>query len=119
MTRYEPECRDGALFLVGDDDGDRVEVGAVDDVVAAAGGETYTITYDERQRTQPWLDTDDEGRLDVDVRETATTLTHTEELVADLREHDMGTERYGLPTRTVVFADHLVGILERQGEQQD
>ncbi|MFC5973659.1 hypothetical protein ACFPYI_20200 [Halomarina salina] len=117
MTRYEPECRDGTLFLVGDDD--RLEVGTVDDVVDAVGGETYTITYDERQRTQPWLDTDDQGRLDVDVRETATTLTHTDDLVADLREYGMETERYGLPTRTVMFADRLVDILDRQGDPDD
>ena len=112
MKRYEPECQDGTLFLVAGDD--RVEVGAVDDVVDAMGGDTYTIQYDDKQRTQPWLETDD-GRLDVDVRESVTTLSHTEELVSDLREYDMDTARYGLPTRTYKFADMVVDILEQQG----
>lgn len=113
MKRYEPECVDGTLFLVAGDD--RVEVGAVDDVVAAMGGETFDLEYDELQRTQPWLPTDEDGVLEVDVRETATTLPHTPEMVAELREYDMGTDRYGLPTRTVKFADMLDDILRQQG----
>lgn len=111
MVRYEPECVDGTLFLVGDD---RIEVGTVDDIVAAIGGDTYTIEYDEKQRTQSWLDTDD-GTLEIDVRETVTTLYHTEEMVSELREYDMGTDRYGLPTRTVEFSNRFVDILEQQG----
>ncbi|NHN60713.1 MULTISPECIES: hypothetical protein [Halorussus] len=114
MERYEPECVDGTLFLVADDD--RVEVGAVDDVVAAVGGDTYSIEYDQKQRTQPWLDTDD-GVLEIDVRETVTTLPHTEETVSELREYGMETERYGLPRRTVEFADRFVDVLERQGRE--
>lgn len=116
MNRYEPECIDGVLVLVADED--RLEVGTVDDVVDAVGGETYTIEYDERQRTQPWLDTDD-GVLEIDVRETATSLNHTPETVSELREYDMTTEKYGLPARTVEFADRLVDILERQGRGGD
>jgi hypothetical protein len=116
MQRYEPECVDGDLFLVADED--RLEVGAVDDVVDAVGGETYVIEYDERQRTQPWLD-DDDGILEIDVRETATSLNHTPETVSDLREYDMGTEKYGLPARTVEFANRLVDILERQGREEE
>ncbi|WP_435361785.1 hypothetical protein [Haloarchaeobius sp. DFWS5] len=112
MKRYEPECEDGTLFLVAD--GDRVEVGTVDDVVDAVGGETYTIEYDEKQRKQPWLDTD-EGRHEIDVRETVTTLPHTAEMVSELRNYDMSTDRYGLPTRTVEFANKLVDIIEQQG----
>lgn len=114
MTRYEPECEDETLFLVAADD--RVEVGEIDDIVAAVGDDTYTIEYDEKQRTQPWLDTDD-GSLDIDVRESVTTISHTGEFVADLREHDMTTERYGLPRRTVEFADRFVDVLERQGAE--
>lgn len=114
MTRYKPERVDGTLFLVGDDD--RIEVGVVDDIVDAVGSDTYSIEYDERQRTQPWLDADD-GVLDVDIRETVTTLPHTEETVSDLREYDMETDRYGLPTRTVEFANRLVDILSEQGKE--
>lgn len=118
MTRYVPECVDGTLFLVADGSTDqRVEIGTIDDIVATVGGETYSIEYDKRQRTQPWLDTDD-GVLEIDVREAVTTLRHTEELVAKLRQHTMDTERYGIPTRTVEFANELVDILEQQGDSK-
>lgn len=112
MTYYEPEEEDGTLFLVAE--GRRVEVGTVDDIVAAVGGETYAIEYDDDQRMQPWLDTED-GVLEIDVRDSVTTMTHESELVSDLLEHDMETGRYGLPTRTVEFADRFVDILEQQG----
>ncbi|WP_247003888.1 hypothetical protein [Halosolutus gelatinilyticus] len=112
MTRYTPECANGTLVLVGEDD--RIEIGAVDDVVAAIGDETHSIEYDRDQRRQPWLDADD-GVLEIDVREAVTTLPHTEKLVSELREYDMDTDRYGLPRRTVEFADRFVDILERQG----
>lgn len=114
MTRYEPVSEDGSLFLVAEDGG-RVEIGAVDDVMAAIGGNTHPIEYDQKQRTQPWLDMDD-GVLEIDVRETVTTLPHTEELVSELREYGMETERYGLPRRTVEFANKFVDVLEQQGE---
>ncbi|SDN23417.1 hypothetical protein SAMN04487949_3716 [Halogranum gelatinilyticum] len=114
MTRYTPECVDDTLVLVGEDDGDRIEIGTVDDIVDAIGGETYQIEYDHHQRTQPWLRTDD-GVLEIDVREAVMTLPHTEEKVADLVDYDMSTDRYGLPARTVEFANQLVDIFERQG----
>jgi hypothetical protein len=114
MKRYEPECVDGRLFVVADED--RVEVGSIDDVVAAVGGETYTIEYDEKQRQQPWLDTDD-GELEIDVRDAVTSLPHTPELVDGIRDVDMNTDRYGLPTRTVEFADRFVDVLEAQGRE--
>lgn len=113
MTRYEPECEDGTLFLVGDDD--RVEIGSVDDIVDAMGGDTFTLEYDEKQRAQPWLETDD-GSLDVDVREAITTLPLTPEQANELREYGMGTERYGLPRRTFEYANILTDILQQQGE---
>lgn len=115
MTRYEPECVDGTLFLVAGDD--RVEVGEIDHVVDAVGGDSYAIEYDDKQRMQPWLETDD-GTLDIDVHETVTTLPHTKEFVSELREYDMGTARFGLPRRTVEFANMLVDILEQQGNRE-
>lgn len=117
MTRYTPDCVDGTLFLVSEDGGGRLEIGTVDDVVDAIGGETYVIEYDDQQRTQPWLRTDD-GVLEIDVREAVTTLPHSEDKVAELVDYDMSTDRYGLPTRTVEFANQLVDILERQGSSQ-
>lgn len=116
MTRYEPNCIDGTLFLVAGDD--QVEIGSVDDVVAAVGGDTYVLEYDRKQRTQPWLETED-GALEISVRKKVTTLPHTDEVVSELREYDMGTERYGIPTRTVKFADRFVDTLEQQGREVD
>jgi hypothetical protein len=115
VTRYEPVVEDGTLSLVAEEGDDRLEVGDLDHVVAAMGGDSHPIEYDQKQRKQPWLDTDD-GVLEIDVRETVTTLPHTPETVAELREYDMGTERYGLPRRTVEFANELVDILEQQGK---
>ncbi|MCG1003184.1 MULTISPECIES: hypothetical protein [Halobacterium] len=115
MTRYEPVVEDDTLVLVADTRDDRVEIGTVDDVVAAMGGDTHPIEYDQKQRKQPWLDTDG-GVLDVDVHEAVTTLPHTPETVAEVRDYGMDTERYGLPRRTVEFANELVDILEQQGK---
>ena len=115
MTRYEPITEDGTLYLVADGGGDRIEIGAVDDVLAAMGGDTHSIEYDRKQRKQPWLDTDD-GELDIDVREAVTTLPHTPETVEALRGFGMGDERYGLPRRTVEFTKAFVDILEQQGK---
>lgn len=112
MARYTPECEDDTLFLSSDND--RLEIGTIDDIVDAVGGETYTIEYDEKQRKQSWLDIED-GVLEIDVRETVTSLAHTEETVSKLREYDMETDRYGLPTRTVEFTNEFVDILEQQG----
>ena len=115
MKRYTPELRDDTLFLVHEDEA--VEVGPLDDIVDAVGGETYRIEYDERQQAQPWLDTDD-GALEIDVRDSVTRMTHTPDFVEELQEYDMGTERYGLPTRAVEFATMFVDILEEQGADQ-
>ena len=112
MKRYKPKCENETLFLVAEDD--QVMVGEIDDILAAIGSDTYAIEYDEKQLAQPWLDTND-GVLNIDVRESVTTITHTGEFVSELREYDMTTERYGLPKRTVKFADFFIDILEQQG----
>ncbi|CDK38578.1 hypothetical protein DM2_1818 [Halorubrum sp. DM2] len=114
MTRYVPDCDDGRLTLVSEAGDDRVDIGTIDDVITAIGDSTHSIEYDQKQRTQPWLDTDD-GTLAIDVREAVTTLPHTDETVDELREYDMSTERYGLPLRTVKFANELLDILDAQG----
>lgn len=113
MNRYTPECVDGTLFLAAE--GERLEIGSVDDVLATIGGDTHEIEYDQQQRTQPWLRTDD-GVLEIDVRETVTTLAHTPETVSELRGYGMDTDKYGIPTRTVEFAKTVMDILEQQGE---
>jgi len=115
MKRYTPEVRDDTLFLVHEDE--VVEVGTLTDIVDAVGGETYQIEYDERQQAQPWLDTDD-GMLEIDVRDSVTEMTHTPDFVSELKEFGMDSARYGMPTRTVEFADRFVDILEQQGSNE-
>jgi len=115
MTRYVPEVTDGTLRLVVESGDDELEIGAVEDVIAAMGGDSHPIEYDQKQRKQPWLDNDD-SVLEVDVRETVTTLPHSEETAAELRGYDIGTAQYGLPRRTIEFANKLVDILEQQGK---
>jgi oligopeptide/dipeptide ABC transporter ATP-binding protein len=117
MTRYVPNCDDGRLTLVSEAGDDRVEIGSVDEVIAAIGDATHSIEYNQKQRTQPWLDTDD-GTPEIDVREAVTTLPHTAEMVDELREYDMSTDRYGLPLRTVEFANELLDILDAQGKDE-
>lgn len=111
MERYEPECMNGTVFLVSG--GDRVEIGSLDDIVSAMGGDEFSIEYDEKLRTQPWLDADD-GTLDVDVRETVLELPFTAEQVAELRDYGMSTDRYGLPRRTYEYSNLLAAVLDRQ-----
>jgi len=117
MTRYVPNYDDGRLALVSETGDDRVEIGSVNDVTAAIGDATHSIEYDQKQRTQPWLDTDD-GTPKIDVREAVMTLPHTAETVDELREYDMSTDRYGLPLRTVKFANELLDILDAQGKDE-
>lgn len=112
MVRYKPKKVDGTLFLVAGND--RIEIGTVDHVVDAIGGEIYTIEYDQKQRTQPWIEID-EGVLEINVREAITTLNYTEEFASELRNYSMGNDRYGIPTRTVEFANGFIDILEQQG----
>lgn len=115
MKQFKPECEEGTLLLVADDE--RVEIGAVDQIVDAIGGETFTLEYDEEQQTQPWLDLDENNALEIDVREAVTSMHHSEDLVSDLREHDLSIDRYGIPERAMVFANRFVDILNEQGKQ--
>lgn len=115
MKQYKPKCEEGTLLLVADDE--QVEIGAVDQIVDAIGGETFTLEYDEEQQTQPWLDLDENNALEIDVREAVTTMHHPEDLVSDVRKHDLSIDRYGIPERAMVFADKFVDILNEHGKQ--
>jgi hypothetical protein len=57
----------------------------------------------------------DDAILEIDVRDAVTSMGHTAEFVDRLREYGMDTDRYGLPTRAVKFADEFVDILEEYG----
>lgn len=113
MKRYETRIEGGTVFLETDDG--QLEIGDLDAIVDVVGNETYTISYDERQRTQAWLDTDEEGKITFDVREAVADMSHRGEVVERMRATGLSRERYGLPERTVEFAKEIVDIFEQQG----
>lgn len=115
MTRYAIEDRNGRLVATGD--GETLPIGTMDDVVAGIGGETYTISYDETQQTQPWLETTD-GDLEIDVRDAVTTLRFGQEVFDALAGASMDESKYGMPERSVKFADIVVDIWEEQGRNE-
>lgn len=116
MATYEVEDRNGTLWAVSGDG--ELEIGELDDVVAAVGGETYTITYDEAQRKHPWLETDD-GELEISVRDAVSSFRFDDETLAQFGDVSMDTTKYGLPERTVEFAEAVIGIWDRQGTTTD
>lgn len=88
-TRYETFVREGTVY-VGAPDGP-LEIGAVDDVVAAVGGPSWTITYsDAEKRRHPGMDTSDEG-LTVDVVDVMHTMTFGERFVETMAAHPTET----------------------------
>ncbi|WP_254280622.1 hypothetical protein [Haloarcula marina] len=115
MDRYNPVVNDGMLLLETEDDS--LKVGTIPNIIDSIGGPKYTITYEKRQQTVAWLDSDSDGKFTIDVVEAVTTMGHRSDAIDDLREYDMSTEKFGIPERTVEFAELFVDILEQQGEQ--
>jgi len=128
--RYETDVRDGVLYLQapaaeggGDgpddatDDTTWLEIGELDDVVDLVGCEEYVLQYDERQRAVGWLDTDEEGRLTFDVRETIRTTDFDDDFVEAVAgaPADESTEE-GHPKRARTFADLLTTIWDAKGD---
>ncbi|UTF52483.1 hypothetical protein [Natronosalvus rutilus] len=113
MERYETRVEGGTVYFE-TDEGD-LEIGDLNTIVDVIGNETYTITYDEKQRTQAWLETDEDGAVTFDVRETIVDLDHRREFVEKMRSIDRSEEKYGLPERAVEFAEEIVSIFEQQG----
>ncbi|EMA47312.1 hypothetical protein C448_05418 [Halococcus morrhuae DSM 1307] len=102
------------MFYIGTDDGP-LEVGTMEDICALVG-ETYTIEYDERQRTQDWLDTDSGGRFTFDVRETLLNMDFSGEFVTELVDISVSTtNKEGYPLRTVAFANRMTAIWDAKG----
>lgn len=116
MARYEVENRNGTLWAVSSEG--EVVIGDMDDVITSVGSETYTITYDEAQRTHPWLETDD-GDLEIDVRDAVSSMRFSDETLEQFAGVSMDTSKYGLPERTVRFAETMIDIWEQQGAATD
>lgn len=115
MDRYDTDVRDGVLFLESTDGW--LEIGRLDDICELVGGETYTLEYDERQRQVDWLDTDDEGKLSFDVRETLAEMDFNDEFVGNIEPVDADeTDEDGYPLRASVFADMMTNIWDSKGD---
>lgn len=115
MDRYDTDVRDGVLFLESTDGW--LEIGRLDDICELVGGETYTLEYDERQRQVDWLDTDEEGKLSFDVRETLTEMDFNDEFVGNIEPVDADeTDEDGYPLRASVFADMMMNIWDSKGD---
>ncbi|WP_207586567.1 hypothetical protein [Halomontanus rarus] len=115
MDRYDTDVRDGVLFLESTDGW--LEIGRLDDICELVGGETYTLEYDERQRQVDWLDTDEEGKLSFDVRETLTEMDFNDEFVGNIEPVDADeTDEDGYPLRASVFADMMTNIWDSKGD---
>ncbi|GGK61955.1 hypothetical protein GCM10009067_13030 [Haloarcula sebkhae] len=85
MDRYETFVEDGTVY-VGSDDGP-LEVAPLEDIVAAAGGPAWTITYSEAEKERyAGMDTSDEG-LVVDVVDMLHAMTHSQRFVDTLAAH--------------------------------
>ena len=114
MKRYETSIRDDVLYLEGEDGW--FEIGPIHDICSLVGGETYTIEYDERQRTVGWLDTDSDGTISFDVRETIAEMDYNDEFVATLEAIESNeTDDEGYPLRASVFADLMTEIWNSKG----
>ena len=115
MRRYETRIEDGVLSVETNDGW--VEIGAMDTLVELFGGETYAIEYDERERAVSWLDTDADGVLEIDVRETLGDLSFDTEFVDHLERTTNGEETPdGYPKRAAFFVDMLTDIWDAKGD---
>ncbi|GAB3689665.1 hypothetical protein GCM10028857_25260 [Salinarchaeum chitinilyticum] len=114
MKRYETDVRDGVLHLETPDGW--IEVGAMDDVCELIGGETYTLQYDDRQRQVGWLDTDEDGTLSFEVRETIRETTFDDEFVEQIADAPAGETEAGYPKRAAAFAELLTAIWDAKGQ---
>ena len=92
MARYRTIVEDGTVYVESEGtdpvtDGDRLEIGPVEDVLAVIGGHSWTITYtDEEKQRHPGMDTSDEG-LTVDVVDVMQAMTHGDRFVRTLATH--------------------------------
>jgi DNA-dependent RNA polymerase auxiliary subunit epsilon len=114
MERHETRIADGTLYIEADDEW--LTVGEMDDIYELMGGETYTIEYDERQRTQSWLDTDEDGRLTFDVRKTLAGMSYDDEFVSTIAGASLDeSNEAGYSHRTSLFADLMKRIWDSKG----
>ena len=119
MRRHETRIEDGTLYV--EDDGDWLEIGAMADITELTGGDQYAIEYDpETAGYFDWLDTDDDGVMTVDVRETLAGMTYPSTFVETLRERSLSPAADGeFPDRTTYFVDVMTDVWDSKGDLDD
>lgn len=118
VTRYGTRIEDGT-FSVELEDG-WLEVGDVEEIVTLFGGPEYVIEYTDQQAATAWLNTDEDGTITVDVRETMETMTYNEEFVANLVEAPLDeTDPKGHPKRTVRYVEAMRDVFDQQGSRDE
>ena len=113
MDRYDTRIEDGTLYL--DGPSGTLEIGPMAAIVDVLG-ETYTIEYDEKAQAAAWLQTDPDGTITLDVRDTIADLDFDDAFVDRLTDEPLDAETpAGHPRRTEAFADLLDEIWESKG----
>jgi hypothetical protein len=120
MSTHETRVADGRLY-VEDGDGDWLDVGRLADVYDVVGGETVGVEYDSEEATYgaPWLDTDSDNVLTIDVRETLEDMTFPTSFVEKLAARPLEEAGDRVPERTDYFADTMHRVWTSHGDLPD
>ncbi|WP_137287665.1 hypothetical protein [Halorussus salinisoli] len=114
MDRHDVKREDGHVWLKDDE---WIEVGKIEDIVALAGGPTYTVEYADAEATAAWLSLDDQQVLEFDVVETLVTMDFPTGFVSTIAAVPIDEgEKY--PRRTEVFVDTITSIWDAKGNPE-
>lgn len=114
MERYDTRIDDGTLYI--ETDGDDLEIGSMDEICELLGGETYTIEYDDEARAAGWLQTDEDGTITFDVRDTIDDMDYDDTFVERMAAEPLDRETSaGYRVRTAEFADLMAEIWDSKG----
>jgi hypothetical protein len=112
MDRHFVHVEDGTCVVDGDDGA--LTIGSVDAVVTAVGGEEYVLEYDDAAASTPWLSTDADGTLTVEVRRAIEELPLPEAVYDELSDRPGETD--GADSERVrYFAAVLTAIWDSKG----
>ncbi len=112
MERFDTRIDDGYLYIETPEG--ELEVGAMDDVVELLG-ETYTLEYDDEARAAAWLNTEPDGTITFDVRETLAGMDFDEAFVKRVAGWSTAETPDGYPRRTEQFAELMAEIWDAKG----
>ncbi|WP_254280771.1 hypothetical protein [Haloarcula marina] len=114
MERHETRIDDDTLYIeVGNDD---LEVGSLADICEIVGGETYTLEYDKKAQATSWIDTDDDGTITFNVRDTLAEMDYNDMIIEKIADQPIdATNPDGYPIRTAKFAELMKEIWDSKG----